>query len=231
MLPRCTALDQHLPKQMYPPHSSISSQRLPSHRTRRTRRPTSSIHIAAASGSSSRATAHDGSTSGKESPSTPSGNVKSRTQCSVPSAESYGALPAEASPVVSRETSPSPRETAAMPPTPVGRRTLSRSDLPCFTNRRHSICPAQTGCICHVLPRQQYVVSHRARRIQRETATEHWEAASSCSSRATAYALAASEEGEGITSHQHLEITAPALGDVCRVSRNIAVRRFTIGFT
>ena len=110
MLPRCTALDQHLPKQMYPPHSSISSQRLPSHRTRRTRRPTSSIHIAAASGSSSRATAHDGSTSGKESPSTPSGNVKSRTQCSVPSAESYGALPAEASPVVSRETSPSPEK-------------------------------------------------------------------------------------------------------------------------
>ena len=110
-----------------------------------------------------------------------------------------------------------------MPPTLVRQRTLSRSDLPYFSNRRHPIC--------HVLPRQQYVVSHRARRIQRETATEHWEAASSCSSRATAYALAASEEGEGITSHQHLEITAPALGDVCRVSRNIAVRRFTIGFT
>jgi len=69
VLPQCTALDQHLPKQPYLPHSSISAQRLPSHRTRRTRRPTSSIHIAAASGSSSRATAHDGSTSGKESPS------------------------------------------------------------------------------------------------------------------------------------------------------------------
>lgn len=67
--------------------------------------------------------------------------MKSRTQCSVPSAESYGALPAGALPVVSRETSPSPRETAAMLPTPVGRRTLSRSDLPCFSNRRHSICP------------------------------------------------------------------------------------------
>ena len=63
------ALDQHLPKQMYLPHSSISAQRLPSLRTRRTRRPTSSIHIAAASGSSSRATAHDGSPSRKESPS------------------------------------------------------------------------------------------------------------------------------------------------------------------
>ena len=69
VLPQCTALDQHLPKQPYLPHSSISAQRLPSHRTRRTRRPTSSIHIAAESGSSSRATAHDGSTSGKESPS------------------------------------------------------------------------------------------------------------------------------------------------------------------
>ena len=62
-------------------------------------------------------------------------------------------------------------------------------------------------------------------------ATGHWEAASSYSSRATAYALPASEEGEGITSHQQLEITAPTLGDVCRVSRNIAVGRFTIGFT
>ena len=69
VLPQCTALDQHLPKQMYLPHSSISAQRLSSHRTRPTRRPTSSIHIAAASGSSSRAAAHDGSTSGKESPS------------------------------------------------------------------------------------------------------------------------------------------------------------------
>ena len=69
VLPQCTALDQHLPKQMYLPHSSISAQRLPSLRTRRTRRPTSSIHIAAASGSSSRATAHDGSPSRKESPS------------------------------------------------------------------------------------------------------------------------------------------------------------------
>ena len=69
VLPQCTALDQHLPKQPYLPHSSISAQSLPSHRTRRTRRPTSSIHIAAASGSSSRVTAHDGSTSGKESPS------------------------------------------------------------------------------------------------------------------------------------------------------------------
>ena len=91
--------------------------------------------------------------------------MKSRTQCSVPSAESYGALPAEASPVVSRETSPSPRETAAMPPTPVGRRTLSRSDLPCFSNRRHSICPTQSRCICHVHTRQQQVASRRARRI------------------------------------------------------------------
>ena len=69
VLPQCTALDQHLPKQPYLPHSSISAQCLPSLRTRRTRRPTSSIHAAAASGSSSRATAHDGSTSGKESPS------------------------------------------------------------------------------------------------------------------------------------------------------------------
>ena len=48
---------------------------------------------------------------------------------------------------------------------------------------------------------------------------------------ATAYALPASEEGEGITSHQQLGITASALGDVCRVSRSIAVGRFTIGFT
>jgi len=48
---------------------------------------------------------------------------------------------------------------------------------------------------------------------------------------ATAYALPASEEGEGITSHQQLEITAFTIGDVCRVSRSIAVGRFTIGFT
>ena len=163
--------------------------------------------------------------------STPSGNLTSRTQSSVPSAESYGTLPAEASPLVSRETSLSPRETAAMPPTPVRQRTLSRSDLPCFSNRRHPTCPAQNRCICHVLPRQQHVVSRRARPIQRETATGHCEAASRCSSCATAYALPASEEGEGITSHQQLEITASALGDVCRVSRSIAVGRFTIGFT
>ena len=91
--------------------------------------------------------------------------MKSRTQCSVPSAESYGALPAEASPVVSRETSPSPRETAAMPPTPVRQRTLSRSDLPCFSNRRHPICLAQSRRICHVHTRQQQVASRRARRI------------------------------------------------------------------
>ena len=68
-----------------------------------------------------------------------------------------------------------------MPPTPVRQRTLSRSDLPYFSNRRHPICPAQSRCICHVLPRRQYVVSRRARRIQRETATGHWEAASRCS--------------------------------------------------
>lgn len=54
--------------------------------------------------------------------------MTSRTQCSVPSAESYGALPAEASPLVSRETGLSPRETAVMPPTPVRQRTLSLSD-------------------------------------------------------------------------------------------------------
>ena len=42
--------------------------------------------------------------------STPSGNLTSRTQSSVPSAESYGTLPAEASPLVSRETSPSPEK-------------------------------------------------------------------------------------------------------------------------
>ena len=67
--------------------------------------------------------------------------------------------------MVSRETSPSPRETAAMPPTPVRQRTLSRSDLPCCSNRRHPICLAQSRRICHVLPRQQQVASRRARRI------------------------------------------------------------------
>ena len=163
--------------------------------------------------------------------STPSGNLTSRTQSSVPSAESYGTLPAEASPLVSRETSLSPRETAAMPPTPVRQRTLSRSDLPGFSNKRHPICPARSGCVCHVHTRQQDALSRRVQRTRREAATGHWEAASSCSSRATAYALPASEEGEGITSHQQLEITASALGDVCRVSRSIAVGRFTIGFT
>ena len=132
---------------------------------------------------------------------------------------------------VSRETSPSPRETAAMPPTPVRQRTLSRSDLPYFSNRRHPICPAQSRRICHVHPRQQYVVSRRARHSKRETATRHRKAASRCSSRATAYALPASGKGEGITSHQQLEITASTIGDVCRVSRSIAVGRFTIGFT
>lgn len=162
--------------------------------------------------------------------SSPSGNLTSRTQSSVPSAESYGTLPAEASPLVSRETS-QPRETAATPPTPVRKSTLSRSDLPYFSNRRHPICPAQSRCICHVHPRQQYVVSRRARHSKRETATGHREAASRCSSRATAYALPASGEGEGITSHQQLEITASTIGDVCRVSRSIAVGRFTIGFT
>ena len=51
--------------------------------------------------------------------------------------------------MVSRETGPSPRETAVMPPTPVRRRTLSRSNLPCFSNRRHAICPARSRCIYH----------------------------------------------------------------------------------
>ena len=34
VLPNARQLDQHLPKQMYLPHSFISAQRLPSHRTR-----------------------------------------------------------------------------------------------------------------------------------------------------------------------------------------------------
>ena len=46
-----------------------------------------------------------------------------------------------------------------------------------------------------------------------------------------AYALPASDEGEGITSHQQLEVTASALGDVCRDSRIMTVRGFTIRFT
>lgn len=72
---------------------------------------------------------------------------------------------------------------------------------------------------------------HRARPTQRKTATGHRESASGWSSRATACALPASGKGEGITSHQQLEITASTIGDVCRVSRSIAVGRFTIGFT
>ena len=51
--------------------------------------------------------------------------------------------------MVPRETGPGPRETAVMPPTPVRRRTLSRSNLPCFSNRRHVIGPARSRCIYH----------------------------------------------------------------------------------
>mgnify|MGYP000854969879 FL=1 len=162
--------------------------------------------------------------------STPSGNLTSRTQSSVPSAESYGTLPAEASPLVSRETSPSPEK-----------------QLPCRPRQSGSArCLTQTAVLLQqtsldlsrpkrmYLPRSSAAAIGRirqARRNLREAATGHWEAASRCSSCATAYALPASEEGEGITSHQQLEITASALGDVCRVSRSIAVGRFTIGFT
>ena len=121
--------------------------------------------------------------------------------------------------------------------------------------KRLPCCPRQSGgARCHdricrasltdgtrsARPKQMYLPRSFAAAVgripsgttySREAATGHWEAASSCSSRATAYALPASEEGEGITSHQQLGITASALGDVCRVSRSIAVGRFTIGFT
>ena len=55
-------------------------------------------------------------------------SLRSQLLRSVTSAESHGALPSDASPLVSRETGLSPRETAVMPPTPVRRRTLSLSD-------------------------------------------------------------------------------------------------------
>ena len=112
MLPQCTALDQHLPKQPYLPHSSISAQRLPSLRTRRTRRPTSSIHIAAASGSSSRATAHDGSPSRKESPSVINAIRQLEVTDSVLSSvcSVLWNTPGGGLALVSRETSPIPEK-------------------------------------------------------------------------------------------------------------------------
>lgn len=73
---------------------------------------------------------------------------------------------------------------------------------------------------------------HRARPTQRKTATGHRESASGWSSRATAYALPASEKGEAITSQpaawNHAFCVSETSADV---SRNIAVGRFTIGFT
>ena len=132
---------------------------------------------------------------------------------------------------VSRETGPSPRETAAIPPMPVRRRTLSLSDLPCFSNRQHSICPAQSGCICHVTRRQQYVVSHRARRIRREplpAAGMRYQVVSRVR-RPTTYLPPGRERPSRLI--QQLGVTASALGDVGRVARSIAVGHFTIGFT
>ena len=131
---------------------------------------------------------------------------------------------------VSRETGPSPRETADIPPTPVRRRTLSLSELPCFSNRQHSICPAQSVCICHVTPRQQ-VASHRARRIRREplpAAGMRYQVASRVR-RPTTYLPPGRERPSRLI--QQLGVTASALGDVGRVSRSIAVGHFTIGFT
>ena len=133
VLPQCTALDPPSPKQAHVPRTSASAARRPSHRTRRTRRPTSSIHIAVASSSSSRATAHDGSTSGKESPSTfirqpeDTGSVLSSV-CRV----SWN-TPLDASPLVSRETGPSPR---GMPPC----RPRQSSGARC-RYRIHRACP------------------------------------------------------------------------------------------
>ena len=72
--------------------------------------------------------------------STPSGNLKSRTQSSVPSAESYGTLLAEASPLVSRETSPAPRNGCHAAHASQAAHVVSIG-LPCFSNRRHSIIP------------------------------------------------------------------------------------------
>ena len=64
------------------------------------------------------------------------------TQCSVPSAESYGALPAEASPLVSRETGRNPRETAVMPPTQSGgTRCHDRICRASLTDRTRSASP------------------------------------------------------------------------------------------
>ena len=73
---------------------------------------------------------------------------------------------------------------------------------------------------------------HRARPTQWKTATGHRESASGWSSRATAYALPASEKGEAITSQpadwNHAFSVSETSADV---SRNTAVGRFTIGFT
>ena len=73
---------------------------------------------------------------------------------------------------------------------------------------------------------------HQARPTQRETATGHRESASGWSSRATAYALPASEKEEAITSQptpwNHAFCVSETPADV---SRNIAVGCFTIGFT
>lgn len=57
---------------------------------------------------------------------------------------------------------------------------------------------------------------HRARPTQRKTATGHRESASGWSSRATAYALPASEKGEAITSQPAAWNHVLRLGDVCR---------------
>ena len=132
---------------------------------------------------------------------------------------------------VSRETSPSPRETAAIPPTPVRRRTLSPSDLPCFSNRQHSICPAQSGCICHATPRQQYVVTHRARRTRREPlpAAGMRHQVAFHVRRPTTYLPPGRERPSRLI--QQLGVTASALCDVGRLSQSIAVGHFTIGFT
>lgn len=133
--------------------------------------------------------------------------------------------------MVSRETSLSPRETAVMPPTPVRQRMLSLSDCRASpTDGTRSVPPeADVSATFFRGSRTPYPVGHDVfyGRPLPGTGKRHHVAPHVL--RHTPYLPPRRERPSRLI--QQRGITASALGDVGRVSQNIAVGRFTIGFT
>jgi len=119
-----------------------------------------------------------------------------------------------------------------MPTTSVRRRTLSLSDSSCISNAQHSVRPGQSRCIYHVVPRQQdafHPTEHDLLNGRPLPGTEDRHQVGPHVLQHMPYLPPRRERPSRLI--QQLGITPSALGDVCRVSWNIAVGRFTIGFT